>query len=226
MPQPSPLLVFDLDGTLAETAGDLIAALNHVLAGEDIPALHVSQARTLLGAGGRALIERGFAAAGRAIEKPRLEVLFQRFLAYYNAHICDHSHLFPGVVAALDALEADGFRFAVCTNKMEGSAIHLMEALGVRARFPVIAGQDTFATHKPDPQALLLTIARAGGRAADSLMVGDSLTDIATAKAAAVPVIAVDFGYTDTPVSDLGPDRVISHFDDLAGAVAALRAMA
>ena len=150
-------------------------------------------------------------------------MLFGDFLSYYNAHICDHSHLFAGVTDALDRLEREGFRFAICTNKMETSALRLMTALGARDRFPVITGQDTFAMHKPDPRHLLLTIERAGGTPERSIMVGDSITDIATAKAADVPVIAVDFGYTDTPVSELGPDRVISHFDRLAEAVADLR---
>ncbi len=217
-----PLLVFDLDGTLAETAGDLIATLNVLMAREGLPAVEIGQARTLLGAGGRALIERGFTAAGRSIEKPRLEQLFGDFLAYYNAHICDHSHLFPGVVEALDTLEGAGFRFAVCTNKVEASAVKLMTALGVRGRFPVIVGQDTFAMSKPDPRTLLLTIEKAGGDPARCVMVGDSITDIATAKAAAIPVIAVDFGYTDRPVAELRPDRVISHFDQLAEAVGTL----
>lgn len=217
---PVPLVVFDLDGTLAETAGDLIAALNVVLAQDDIPPLDVTHARVLLGAGGRALIERGYAAAGRSLETDRLETLFAAFLAHYNAHICDHSFLFPGVVAALDGLEAQGWRFAICTNKMEASSIALLEALGVARRFAANCGQDTFAVHKPDPGALLGTIARAGGDPARSIMVGDSITDIATAKAAGIPVIAVDFGYTDTPVAALGPDRVISHFDALGEAVA------
>lgn len=217
-----PLIVFDLDGTLAETAGDLIAALNVVLAIDDIPPLDVSHARVLLGAGGRALIERGYAAAGRSLEKERLEALFVQFLAHYNAHICDHSFLFPGVLAALDALEARGWRFAVCTNKMEASSVALLQAFGVTERFAANCGQDTFGVHKPDPAALLGTIARAGGDPARSIMVGDSITDIATAKAAGIPVIAVDFGYTDTPVTALAPDRVISHFDGLVEAVASL----
>lgn len=222
-PATVPLVVFDLDGTLAETAGDLIAALNFVLSQDDIPPVDVSHARVLLGAGGRALIERGYAAAGRSLEKDRLDQLFVAFLAHYNAHICDQSFLFPGVVAALDALEARGWRFAICTNKMEASSIALVEALGVTQRFAANCGQDTFAVHKPDPGALLGTIARAGGDPSRSIMVGDSITDIATAKAAGIPVIAVDFGYTDTPVTALGPDRVISHFDALGEAVASLR---
>lgn len=222
MPDTFPLVVFDLDGTLAETAGDLMGALNHVLAGDGLPPLPVDQARSLLGAGGRALIRRGFASAGRPLAEERLEGLFAAFLAFYEAHIADHSHLFPGVVASLDRLEAQGYAFAVCTNKMEGTAKRLLEVLGVAGRFRAICGQDTFAVSKPQPGALLDTIALAGGTPERSVMVGDSRTDIDTAKAARVPVVAVDFGYTDRPVQDFGPDRVIGHFDALDEAVADL----
>lgn len=215
----APLIVFDLDGTLAETAGDLIAALNEVLALDGIPPLDISRARVLLGAGGRALIQRGYAVAGRSLEPERLEQLFAIFLAHYDAHICDHSHLFAGAVAAMDALKAEGCRLAICTNKMEASAVALLRALGVAERFAAICGQDTFAVHKPDPQALLQTVSLAGGDPRRCVMVGDSVTDIATAKAAGIPVVAVDFGYTDTPVNELGPELVISHFDDLPRAV-------
>ena len=222
MPDILPLVVFDLDGTLAETAGDLMGALNHVLAGDGLPPLPVGDARSLLGAGGRALIRRGFTAAGRPLDEDRLEGLFADFLSFYEAHIADHSHLFPGVLAALDRLEREGYGFAVCTNKMEGTAQRLLAVLGVAERFRAICGQDTFAVSKPQPGALLGTIARAGGRPEHSVMVGDSRTDIDTAKAAGVPVVAVDFGYTDRPVSDFAPDRVIGHFEALPDAVAAL----
>ena len=220
MDPSTPLVVFDLDGTLAETAGDLIAALNVVLAQDGIAPLTVDQARVLLGAGGRALIERGYAVAGRSVDRDRLETLFRDFLSHYDAHICDHSHLFAGVAEALDRLEGEGYAFAVCTNKMHAPSIKLLAALGIADRFRAICGQDSFAVHKPDARALLWTIERAGGDPRRSVMVGDSITDIATAKAAAIPVVAVDFGYTDKPVTELGPDRVISHFDDLADAVA------
>ncbi len=219
---PQPLVVFDLDGTLAETAGDLIATLNTVLAADGVAPLALDQARVLLGAGARALIERGYASAGRSIDRPKLESAFHVFLAHYEAHICEHSHLYPGVVAALDRLEAEGYAFAVCTNKIEAPSVKLLRALGVASRFRAICGQDTFATHKPDPRALLLTVAKAGGVPGRSVMVGDSITDIATAKAAAIPVVAVDFGYTDKPVAELGPDRVISHYDALFDAVRSL----
>ena len=167
------------------------------------------------------IFDLGYASAGRSIEKSALERRFREFLAHYEAHICEHSHLYPGVVAALDRLQGAGYTLAVCTNKIEVPSVKLLRALGVDGRFKAICGQDTFPMCKPDPHALLLTIDRAGGAAGRSVMVGDSITDIATAKAAAVPVIAVDFGYTDKPVVELGPDRVISHFDQLFDAVRA-----
>ncbi len=219
-----PLVVFDLDGTLAETAGDLMAALNVVLAGDGIGPLPLDQARVLLGAGGRALIERGYATAGRTLHKARLEELFGQFLNYYEAHIAEHSFLFPGALAALDRLERRGYGFAICTNKMEHAARLLLNALGVAKRFAAICGQDSFAMCKPDGRALSLTIEKAGGSLERAVMVGDSITDIATARSAGVPVVAVDFGYTDRPVRELGPDRIISHFDELDDAIDALMA--
>ena len=218
----APTLVFDLDGTLAETAGDLFDALNVVLASEGVAPLPVESARSLLGAGGRALIQRGLARAGREIDKPRLDLLFADFLKHYNAHIADRSHLFPGVIGCLDAFSRSGWRLAVCTNKMEASAKLLLEKLEVAERFAFICGQDTFGRAKPDPTPLLETIRASGGAAEGSIMVGDSRTDIDTARAAGVPVIAVDFGYTDVPVAAFAPDAVISHFDQLWAAVAAL----
>ena len=214
-----PLVIFDLDGTLADTAGDLMGALNVVLAGDGIPPLPVDQARTLLGAGGRALIERGFAVSGRSLDKARLELLFQQFLAHYEAHIADHTALFPGVVEALDRLETSGFDFAICTNKMEQPSRKLLDLLGVSQRFRAICGQDTFGFYKPDARTLPAVIERAGGSIGAAVMIGDSITDIAAAKNAGVPVIAVDFGYTDRPVTELGPDWVISHFAELPEAV-------
>lgn len=217
-----PTIVYDLDGTLADTAGDLIAALNAVLAAEGLAPLPVDKAGSLLGAGGRALIQRGFAASGRELSPQRLEVLFDAFLAQYNAHIAEQTVLYPGVEQALDGFARAGWIQAICTNKMEGSARLLIQELGLLGRFAFVCGQDTFGVGKPDPRPLLETIAAAGGLAARAVMVGDSRTDIATARAAGVPVIAVDFGYTDVPVAELAPDRVISHFRELSSACASL----
>jgi len=218
----APTIVYDLDGTLADTAGDLMAALNAILGSEGLAPLPIANGRSMVGGGARALIERGFAASRRTLDPQKLEALFGDFLAHYNAHIADLTQLYPGVETALAAFARAGWRQAVCTNKIEGSAKLLIGRLGVAERFAFICGQDTFGVGKPDARPLLKTIAASGGASERAIMVGDSATDIKTARAAGVPVIAVDFGYTDVPVAELGPDRVISHFDELAEACAAL----
>ena len=226
MPSPStaapPIIVFDLDGTLADTAQDLIATLNVVLEREKLAPLPLAQARDLIGAGARPLIERGFAASQTPLTDSRLQELYAFFLDYYHHHIAVHSVLFPGVQEALQRLLAEGFTLAVCTNKLEGHALELLKALGVIEVFSFIAGKDTFAMFKPDPRHLIQTIARAGGDPTRAIMVGDSRTDIDTAKLAGIPVVGVSFGYTDIHVRDLGADAVIDHFDDLDRAVHSL----
>ena len=223
MTAPAPLLVFDLDGTLADTAADLVATLNWILTREGLATVTMDEARQMVGLGARALIARGFAAAGKVVEKDRLEQLFLDFLAYYEDNIAVHTRLFEGVGPTLDRFEAAGWRFAVCTNKAEHPSRKLLAALGVDTRFQAICGQDTFAWCKPDARALLSTIERAGGLPGHAVMVGDSKTDISTAQNARIPVVAVDFGYTDVPVAECGPDKIISHFDELWAAVADLR---
>ncbi len=218
----APTIVYDLDGTLADTAGDLMAALNAVLGREGLAPLPIANGRSMVGGGARALIERGFAASGRTLDPQKVEALFGDFLAHYNAHIADLTQLYPGVETALAAFARAGWRQAVCTNKMEGSAKLLIERLGVAERFAFICGQDTFGVGKPDPTPLIKTIAACGGANERAIVVGDSAIDIKTARAAGLPVIAVDYGYTDVPVAKLGPDRVISHFDELMEACGAL----
>ena len=137
----------------------------------------------------------------------------------YQDHIADQSRPYPGLEAALDRLGAHGFTLAVCTNKYEALSLRLLDALGLTSRFAAICGQDTFPMKKPDPESLRLTIARAGGDAARAVMVGDSETDVSVARAAGIPVIGVDFGYTRIPMADLLPDRLIGHFDALPQAV-------
>jgi phosphoglycolate phosphatase len=219
---PAPTIVFDLDGTLVDTAPDLIETLNAIFARHKVPAVAFEDARAMIGAGVRPLLMRGLASHG--IHRPPAEIdqLFQEYLALYAAHIADRSRPFPGLEAALDALAADGCIFAVCTNKLEWLSVRLLDALGLSRRFAAICGQDTFAMRKPDPEMLRLTIAKAGGSAERAIMVGDSMTDVVTAKNAAVPVVVVDFGYTETPPDQLGADRLIGHFDALPEAVRAL----
>ncbi|MFC0217912.1 phosphoglycolate phosphatase [Pseudochelatococcus lubricantis] len=211
-----PIAVFDLDGTLADTAPDLIAALNAVLTEEDVPPLGVAEARDLIGAGARSLIQRGLQVAGHAtIDDARLERMFRSFLAHYGEHLNDHTTLFPGVTESLDRFADAGWILAVCTNKYENHSLQLLDLLGIADRFTAICGRDTFPYFKPDPRHLTLTIERAGGSPRQAIMVGDSQTDIKTARAAGIPVVAVPFGYSDIPVAELAPDRLINHFDDL-----------
>lgn len=218
----APVLIFDLDGTLADTADDLIGALNVLLTREGLAPVALADGRPLVGAGARALIERGFACRGAPLEPMRADALVRDFLTHYEAHIADESRLFPGVLAALDRFRAAGFRLAVCTNKPEGLARLLLQKLSAADRFAAICGRGSFPMHKPDPRTLWLTIDAADGDPRRAVMVGDSKTDIDTARAAGTPTVAVDFGYTDTPVAVFSPDRIISHFDELWDAVTSL----
>jgi phosphoglycolate phosphatase len=216
---PGPIIIFDLDGTLIDTAPDLIDTLNVVFTREGLPAVPYETARNLIGGGAKAMITRGMEAEGRSLTPARLEKLFADFIAYYSEHIADRSRPFPNLVTTLDRLAAENFRLAVCTNKLEKLSLKLLKTLGLADRFAVICGQDTFGVQKPDPDMLRQTIAAAGGDPRRAIMVGDSATDIQTARAAGVPVIAVNFGYTDRPVTELGPDRVIGDFAQLPAAI-------
>jgi len=215
-------VVFDLDGTLVDTAPDLIETLNVVFTRDGLPPLDYAAARDMIGGGARRMIESALKLQGRVLTEGVVDRLFADFIAHYRVHIADRSQPFPGLDAALDRLAPRGCQFAVCTNKLESLSRLLLEALGLSRRFAAICGQDTFGMQKPDPEILRRTIRAAGGALQRAVMVGDSGTDIATARAAGVPVVAVDFGYSETPVRELGPDRVISHFDQLADAVFAL----
>jgi phosphoglycolate phosphatase len=218
-PKSAITVVFDLDGTLVDTAPDLVATLNAVMAREGLPPVPFDAARNMVGGGARRMIELAITRADMAFPDTDVNRMFDDFIAYYAAHIADHSRPFPGLSGALDHLAAQGCRFAVCTNKLEKLSRLLLDKLALSARFAAICGQDTFGVPKPDPEILRRTIGQAGGDLDRAVMVGDSATDIDTARAAMVPVVAVDFGYTDTPVTQLRPDRVIGHFDKLAAAV-------
>jgi len=215
----APTIVFDLDGTLIDTAPDLIDTLNLILARHGLEPIPFEESRAMIGAGVRPLLLRGLASKGIKLPPEQVDQLFAEFLDIYAAHIADRSRPFPGLERALDALSAEGCTLAVCTNKLEWLSVKLLKQLKLASRFAAICGQDTFTMRKPDPEMLRLTIARAGGDTGHSVMVGDSITDVATARAAGVPVIAVDFGYTETPPKQLGADRLISHFDGLPAAV-------
>jgi len=212
-------VVFDLDGTLADTAPDLTAALNHALGELGRPPVPAQDVRHMVGHGARALLQKGLAATG-AVSEALIEQGFPIFLAHYEAHIADLTRPFPGVEQALAALEADGVTLAICTNKLESLTHRFIAAIGWEGRFAAIVGGDTLSVRKPDPAPLLEAIARAGGGPA--AFVGDSITDTDTARAAAIPCVALSFGFADRPADQLGADRVIDHWDELISALATL----
>ncbi|TCR64793.1 phosphoglycolate phosphatase [Bosea sp. BK604] len=214
-----PIVVFDLDGTLAETAPDIMATLNTILTQEGLAALPLERARELVGAGARALIERGFRVSGRPLDSETLERLFEEFLLIYADNVAPNSYLFDGVLDALDTLAQDGFTLAVCTNKPILHTRLILDHFGISSRFAAVAGRDSYPYFKPDPRHLTGVIEQAKADPARAVMIGDSRTDIATAKAAGIPSICVPFGYTDVPIETLSPDLVIQHFDELPGAV-------
>lgn len=217
---PAPTIVFDLDGTLIDTAPDLIATLNVVFARMDLPQVAYMTARNLIGGGARAMIACGIEAEGLVVSPAKLDQLFADFIAHYTEHVADRSRPFPGLIDALDVLAERGCRFAVCTNKLERLSVLLLKQLKIADRFAAICGQDTFGMQKPDPEILRRTIAAAGGELGNAIMIGDSETDIRTARAAGVPVIAVNFGYSERPVAEFGPDQIISDFAQLPHSVA------
>jgi len=212
-------IVFDLDGTLVDTAPDLIATLNLILAREGVAPVAYDTARRMIGGGARGMIERALAVEGRERPKSEIDRLFDAFIDHYAAHIADRSRPFPQVEDVLQHLAEAGHRLAVCTNKLEWLSVRLLDTLQLARHFAAICGQDTFGVQKPDPQMLRLTIQRAGGETSRAIMVGDSGTDVRVSRAATVPVIAVDFGYSEVPIATLRPDRIIGSFSDLPAAI-------
>lgn len=211
----APTVVFDLDGTLVDTAPDLMAGLNHVLALDGIEPVHYEDMTFLVGQGARAMIERGFRLRGRPLSDTHLAELLECFIRHYLDGMPGESLPYAGVVTSLERMKAEGFRLAVCTNKLEMLALPLLRGLRLDGYFDAIAGGDTFPVRKPEAGHILKTIERAGGSAATSIMVGDSVNDIVAAQNAGIPSVAVPFGYSDVPVETLNPTRIIGHFDEL-----------
>ena len=213
---PFDVVAFDLDGTLADTAPDLTAALNHALTLLGRTTVPAEAVRHMVGHGARALLQKGLAATGE-VNEALVDQGFPIFLDHYEAHIADGSRPYAGVEQALDLLAGQGVALAICTNKLEGLARRLVEAIGWSGRFAAIVGGDTLPQRKPDPAPVLAAIQRAGGgRAA---FVGDSISDTDAARAAGVPCVAVTFGFSDRPAEELGADLLIDHFDALVPAL-------
>lgn len=211
----TPLVVFDLDGTLIDTAHDLVASLNHTIGLEGLEPVGYGDLTHLVGHGGQVMIRRAFALRGREITDTELQRMLAVFVEHYADAMPGVSVPYPGLTGAMDRLAASGYRLAVCTNKMEGLARRLVDGLGLTARFSAITGGDTFAVRKPDAEHLLGTISRAEADPMRTVMIGDSLNDMLVARNAGVPSIGVPFGYSDVPVAELEPNHVIAHFDEL-----------
>jgi len=205
-------IVFDLDGTLVDTAPDLSNALNHVLTARGHDPVPAAAVREAVGRGARAMIEE---ALERAATQDDVDRMLADFLVHYEANIATESRPFPGAMAALERLSSAGARLAVCTNKRESLTRMLLQALELQDYFAATAGRDTFGVSKPDPGHLLGVIAAAGGTASRAVMVGDSAVDIAAARGAGVPSILVTFGYCPPPPEGPHADAVIEHFDGL-----------
>ena len=216
-------IAFDLDGTLVDSAPDLIATLNRMLAPRGHAPVPLSSARHLVGHGARALLRHGFAEAGAVWDEAAEPEMFDRFIDDYVAHIADDSRPFEGVVETLDALSARGAILCVATNKRTDLAVALIDAVGLTRHFVVVAGPDRVSARKPDGAHVREAVKLAGGDPARAVMVGDATTDTGSARAAGVPCVVASFGYNDAPLSELGGDIVIDHFSDLIAAVGALR---
>jgi phosphoglycolate phosphatase len=213
------IVVFDLDGTLADTSADLIAAANACFRGLGHGDLLDQRDALTAFHGGRAMLRLGFGRLG-IVSEAAVDAQYPVLLAAYGAAIDRQTHIYPGAVEAVEELRRAGYATAVCTNKPEGLAETLLQRLGVRDLFGALVGAGTLPVRKPDPAPLFEAIRRAGGDARRALLVGDTATDRDTGRAAGVPVALVTFGPEGTGVARLNPEALLDRFADL-GAVAA-----
>lgn len=217
-------LVFDLDGTLVDTAPDLAGAMNAVLIARGRPPVPPAEVRHMVGRGARALIERGFEVTGGPVEPAAIDAHFDHFIAYYGEHVADASVPFPHVRDVLTRLKAAGHRLGVCTNKPEALAVSLLEALGLKGFFGAVLGADTLDVKKPHPRHLSETVKRIGGEMSRAVMIGDSEVDAETARNAGVPSVIFTFGYTQFDPATFGAAALLDGYDALEAALAEIAA--
>ena len=215
MTNTKKLMIFDLDGTLVDTADDLIDALNVSLEKQGIAECDPGEARTWIGHGARQMIHNALVRYDLDADETLISGMFGDFLEYYQANLSRHSRPFPGLIDALQVLADDGWIFAVCSNKHERYCRLLLDELDMSELFATVSGGDTYGVSKPDARHLLSTIEAASGNRERSVMVGDASTDVDAARAARLPVIGVTFGYTPVPMSELEPDVLLDRYRDL-----------
>ena len=216
-------VVFDLDGTLIDSAGDIADVLNICLAEAGMPAFDQPAVATMIGGGARVLAERALVRLGRHLDEALLDRLHHGFARRYEALGAGRSQPFPGAVQVLEALSRDGVGLGICTNKPEEITTRVLDGLDLSRWFGAVIGESPRLPRKPDPAMLLAALAQLGAAAADAVMIGDSAADVGTAKAAGVKVIAVSFGYTTIPARELGADAVVDDYSELPAALARLR---
>lgn len=222
MTNPKPIILFDLDGTLIDSAPDLVGTLNIILKRHGRTTLTISAVKKLVGNGARALLERGFKETGAPAEN--LDALTVEFIETYVPNCAVLSRPFSGVIETLDTFANSGYRMAVCTNKPQAPSETILTELGLMQYFEVVVGGDFFPMRKPDPQHLLGALQLMDAPENPAIMVGDSYNDVASARNAGIPVIVVTYGYTTTPAHELGGDILVDHFSDIVTAVARLHA--
>ncbi|MGO9545357.1 MAG: HAD-IA family hydrolase [Rhodomicrobium sp.] len=215
-------IVFDLDGTIADTAGDLIDAANAALIAEGFGRAPAGAIRQGVGYGAIAMLRSALSAGGHDAGAGQMQRLAEKLVAHYEENIAVKTRLFPGFSEAAETLRLGGAKLALCTNKREQLALRLLAELGIGSLFDAVAGRDTFAFHKPDPRHIAGVVELAGGELSAAVMVGDSEADIDAARAAGIPIIAAGFGYASTPAGQLGADAVMNRFEELPALIGAL----
>ncbi len=218
-------VIFDLDGTLVDSARDLTGALNHVLRLANRREIDISQVRNMVGDGAKALIVEGFTATGGLPDQEELDKILDSFLDYYLKNITKDTVIFPDALKVIQKLNEMDIPVGLCTNKAIKLTQRLMEECGLAPYFQAITGGDSFNFRKPDPRHITSTIKMMCADVENAVMVGDSGNDIIPAQEADIPVIAVSFGYTKTPLSELGPDIIINHYEDFFPALEKVMAL-
>lgn len=204
-------LIFDLDGTLVDTQADLAAATNHVLAALGLPLLTVAQVADYVGHGARVLVERALGANNAHLVSPG----FALFMAYYQAHLLDHSHAYAGIESLLGTVQTRGGRLSVLTNKPEALSRALLSGLGLMPFFTALVGGDTLPVKKPDPQGVVYLQRLTGIALAETLLVGDSCIDVETGRAAGVTTCGVTWGFASQGFVAVAPDFLVNSAEEL-----------
>ncbi len=208
-------VIYDLDGTLIDSAQDMRVAVSNVLADHGLPPVSDEDVRIFMGQGSKITMGKAFAKHGRSLDDAALSAVTREFVRYYEADPVSHTTAFDGVAEVVARFARLGLKQGVCTNKFEKPSRMILEHLKLMPPISDVAGADTFPVRKPDPKHILLLVERMGGDPGRAVMIGDSIHDVQAAHAAGLPAVLVSWGYTARPASELGAEAVIERFDAL-----------